>query len=64
MMEGDLHSQPGVFVFVSGFVDAKGSLGIMILGRVDLQGGNSRPPWKSPPGAAAKVASVEVGSSM
>ena len=54
MMEGYLHPQPGVFVVVFGFIDAKGSVGITMLGRVDLQGGNSRPPWKSPPGAAAR----------
>ena len=33
-------------------------------GRVDLQGGNSRPPWKSPPDAVTKVASLEIRSAM
>ena len=34
MEEGYLHPQPGVFVIVSGFVDAKGSVGITTLGRL------------------------------
>ena len=45
----------GVFVTVSGFVGAKGSVGTTTSGQVDLQGGNSRPPWKSLPGAAASM---------
>ena len=39
-------------------------VGYYDVGRVDLQGGNSRPPWKSPPGAAAKLRQWEFGSSM
>ena len=34
------------------------------VGRVDLQGGNSRPLWKSPPSAEAKLCHWEFGSSM
>ena len=44
-----------VFVIVSGFVGAKESVGTTTSGQVDLQGGNSRPPWKSLPGAAASM---------
>ena len=39
-------------------------VGYYDVGRVDLQGGNSRPPWKSPPGAAARLHQWEFGSSM
>ena len=49
-----LHPQLGVIFVVCGFVMPKGVCCITMLGRVDLQGGNSRPPWKSPPGAAAR----------
>ena len=44
-----------VFVSVIGFVGAKGFVGITTSGQVDLQGGNSRPSWKSPPGVAARM---------
>ena len=43
----------GVFVTVSGFVGAKRFVGTMVPVQVDFQGGNGRPPWKSPLGAIA-----------
>ena len=33
----------------------QGVRGYYVVQAVDLQGGNSRPPWKSPPGAAASM---------
>ena len=54
-MNFDFVLTAGVFVTVSGFVGAKGSVGTTTSGQVDLQGGNSRPPWKSLPGAAASM---------
>ena len=54
----------GVSVTVSGFVGAKRSVGTTTSRQVDLEGGNSRPPWKSLPGAAASMvpaSCLEVG---
>ena len=55
LVKFDLVLTAGVSVIVSGFVGAKGSVGTTMSGQVDLQGGNSRPPWNSPPGAAASM---------
>ena len=51
-------------VTVSGFVDAKGSVGITMLGRVDLQGGNSRLSLEVTARCSSKVAPMGVWSSM